>query len=88
MDETIHAYESNYKSHWHSLSNGFRESMMNGIVGFEMAITRLEGKYKLSQNRSEADQQNVANSLLQSNDLAARAIGVEMQQNLAANPSE
>jgi transcriptional regulator len=88
MDNMIDAYESNYKSHWHSLSDGFRESMMNGIVGFEMTITRLEGKYKLSQNRSEADQQNVANSLLQSNDLAARAIGVEMQQNLAANPSE
>jgi transcriptional regulator len=31
------------------------ESMIRGIVGFELAIDTLEGKYKLSQNRDEAD---------------------------------
>jgi transcriptional regulator len=29
--------------------------MLNGIVGFKLAITRLEGKWKLSQNRPEED---------------------------------
>ena len=55
---------------------------MDGIVGFEMAVTRLEGKYKLSQNRSQADQKNVSDTLLQSSDPAARAVGVEMKQTL------
>ena len=41
--------------------------MMNGIVGFEMTVTRLQGKYKLNQNRSHTDQANVAHALLQSN---------------------
>ncbi len=59
--------------------------MMNGIVGFEMIVTRLEGKYKLSQNRSQADRQNVSDALLQSSDPIARAVGVEMKQNLEQN---
>ena len=79
IDEMIDTYEANYKSHWHGLSNGFRAGMMNGIVGFEMTVTRLEGKYKLSQNRSQADQQNVSKALLQSSDPAAHAVGVEMK---------
>jgi len=58
---------------------------MDGIVGFEMVKTRLEAKYKLSQNRSQADRENVSNTLLQSSDPAARAVGVEMKQNLEAN---
>ncbi|NKB48332.1 MAG: FMN-binding negative transcriptional regulator [Alphaproteobacteria bacterium] len=41
----------------------FIEGMLKGIVGFEIPIARLEGKFKLSQNRSAADQQNVAGAL-------------------------
>lgn len=82
MDEMIDTYEAQFKSHWHNFSDDYRNSMMSGIVAFEMTITRLEGKYKLSQNRSAIDQQNVANSLQQSDDPAARSIAIEMQQNL------
>jgi len=85
INEMIDTYEANYKSHWHSLSEGFREGMMNGIVGFEITVTRLEGKYKLSQNRSQVEQQNVSSTLLQSSDPAARAVGIEMKQNLESN---
>lgn len=82
IDEMINAYGPDYKSQWHSLSDGYREGMMDGIVGFEITVTRLEGKYKLSQNRSNTDQARVAHALLQSNDPNAQAIGTAMQQNL------
>lgn len=86
MDRMIHemidTYEADYQSHWHDLSSQFREGMMNGIVGFKMRVTRLEGKYKLSQNRSQADQKRVSQALLQSSDPVARAVGHEMTQNL------
>ncbi|MBG1244414.1 FMN-binding negative transcriptional regulator [Nostoc sp. UIC 10607] len=85
INEMIDTYEADYKSHWHSLSDGFREGMMNGIVGFEITVTRLEGKYKLSQNRSQVEQHNVSSTLLQSSDPAARAVGAEMKQNLEAD---
>lgn len=32
---------------------------LDAIVGVEIALTRLEGKFKLSQNRQEGDQRNV-----------------------------
>lgn len=53
---------------------------MNGIVGFEMTVTRLEGQYKLSQNRSQIDRKQVSDALLQSPDSIVRAVGVEMQR--------
>ena len=37
--------------------------MRRAIVGFEMAITRIEGKWKMSQNRSPADRQGVREAL-------------------------
>jgi transcriptional regulator len=85
IDTMVDNYEESYKSQWHSLSSGYRAGMMNGIVGFEMMVSRLEGKYKLSQNRNPTDRQKVANTLLQSTDGIDRAVGAEMQQNLAAD---
>jgi transcriptional regulator len=37
--------------------------MLRGIVGFRLAITRLEGKWKMSQNRGMQDQVGVMNGL-------------------------
>ncbi|MEO6964279.1 MAG: FMN-binding negative transcriptional regulator [Acidobacteriaceae bacterium] len=41
----------------------FIESMLKGIVGLELTITRLEGKWKVSQNRSERDRRGVIQGL-------------------------
>jgi transcriptional regulator len=38
-------------------------SQIKGIVGLEMTIDRLEGKWKVSQNRSERDREAVASGL-------------------------
>ena len=42
---------------------GYIASQIKGIVGLEMAIERLEGKWKVSQNRSEQDRSGVAKGL-------------------------
>ncbi len=39
------------------------DGMLKGIVGFALTIERLEGKWKLSQNRDAADRQGVARGL-------------------------
>ena len=53
-------------------------AQLRGIVGLRMPITRLEGKRKMSQNRSEADRRGVAAGLAESarpeEQLAARMI--------------
>ena len=43
----------------------FVQGMLNGIIGFELAITRLEGKHKMSQNRPAADRTGVVEGLRQ-----------------------
>ena len=42
-------------------------SQVKGIVGLEMEVTRLEGKWKVSQNRSEQDRNGVAEGLAELN---------------------
>jgi transcriptional regulator len=55
-------------------------SMVNAIVGIEIAISRIEGKWKVSQNRSPADRQGVIAGLIASgdeNDLAMAELVAE-----------
>ena len=76
----IQQYEAAYQVQWDSLPATFRESMMKGIVAFTMPVTRLEGKYKLSQNRSQADQRKVATALAASDDPTVAAVGEAMRR--------
>lgn len=48
------------------LTQMMRERLLGAIVGFEITLNRVEGKFKLSQNRSEQDQRNVMEKLAQS----------------------
>ncbi len=41
----------------------FIDRLLGGIVGFELAVTRIEGKFKLSQNRQAADRAGVVDGL-------------------------
>jgi len=54
-----------------------------GIVGFEIPIDRLEGKFKMNQNRSREDQEGVAAALEKSADPSEREIARMMRENLA-----
>jgi transcriptional regulator len=82
LETMMQTYDPNYIAQWEGLGDKFRVGMMMGIVAFEMVVTRLEGKYKLSQNRSEIDQATVSEHLQQSADPAAGAIGVAMHSHL------
>ncbi len=82
IETMIDVYEPAYRTQWDSLSNKYRDGMLKGIVGFEIQVTRLEGKYKLSQNRSLVDQHRVAKSLATSADPVVAATGIEMQRRM------
>jgi transcriptional regulator len=60
----IETHESQFEKPWpFELSDDYLQKMMRGIVCFEIEITRLEGKFKLSQNRTEAERENVIAAL-------------------------
>ena len=53
----------------------FTRGMLNGIIGLELTITRLEGKWKMSQNRPEADRAGVIAGLrAEGHDALAEAV--------------
>ena len=45
------------------LPEAYVQSMLNGIVGIEISVTRLEGKFKLSQNRPASDRPRIIAAL-------------------------
>ena len=56
-----HAHESVRADPWAigDAPAGYIDTMLRGIVGFELAVESLAGKYKLSQNRDAADRAGV-----------------------------
>jgi transcriptional regulator len=63
--------------------------MLRQIVGFEIAATKIEGKFKLSQNRTREDQANVITSLEKAEDSAASSVARMMkEQRLGKSPAD
>ena len=70
----IQTHEANFEMPWpFQLPDDYLQKMMRAIVGFEIEITRLEGKFKLSQNRTETERENVIAALQESTNTAALA---------------
>ncbi|MEO7362983.1 MAG: FMN-binding negative transcriptional regulator [Gemmatimonadaceae bacterium] len=80
LDTMIAQYDPAYGAQWRDLPAKFRDGMMRGVVGFEMPVQQLEGKYKLSQNRSTHDQAAVQAMLATSDDVSARDVARAMQE--------
>jgi transcriptional regulator len=70
LDGLISTFERSYAVQWSEMSQAYRERMLGHIVGFEIVVSRLEAKFKLSQNRTKQEQENVIASLSGSTDTA------------------
>jgi transcriptional regulator len=62
------------------LPEPYVQSMLNGIVGIEIAVSRLEGKFKLSQNRPAADQPRIIAALERRADPDSHAVAELMRE--------
>jgi transcriptional regulator len=80
LEQTIRFYEDDYLKQWNNLSDDYKLKMMKGIVGFEIVVTGLQGKKKLSQNRSEIEKERIRNDLDKSDGSAAKAIAEYMRK--------
>ena len=74
LKKLIGIHEPAYLEQWRGLPEGFRRTMLAGIMGFRIPIARIEGKFKLSQNRSAEERRNVH---------AAQSAGSPDEQSLA-----
>jgi transcriptional regulator len=62
------------------LPDPYMKGMLKGIIGLDIAVTRLEGKYKLSQNRPAADRPRIVAALEARGDADAVAIARLMRE--------
>ena len=74
VEQLIQTHDPAYLAQWRAMPEGFRRTMLAGIMGFRIPIDRIEGKFKISQNRAPEERRNVQ---------AAHAAGTDDQQELA-----
>jgi transcriptional regulator len=75
LRETIATYEAALERPWSGeLPEEYRDKLIQGIVAFEIPVSRIEGKFKLGQNRPAADLQGVYENLTQLGDADSLAL--------------
>jgi transcriptional regulator len=80
LHRMIDTFESSYMTQWSELSEQYQSRMMKHIVGFNIKVKKLEGKFKLSQNRTKGEQARVIQCLNQSQDSNISGVAQLMQQ--------
>jgi transcriptional regulator len=79
LDLLVARHEADLPQPWDgNLPDAYRHRMLEGIVAFEMPLTRIEGKFKLGQNRSPADYARVIESLRSSPQAGDRELAALM----------
>jgi transcriptional regulator len=86
LAELISQFDSSYLSQWNSFDQQYRSRMLNHIVAFEIAVARVETKFKLSQNRTKAEQENVIQALSKNLDPAISGVADLMRQGGLGKP--
>jgi len=81
LERTINYYEANYFKQWEALPAAYKSKMIKGITGFEITVTDLQAKSKLSQNRSAVEQDNIIQDFSKSSDINERNIAAYMNLN-------
>jgi transcriptional regulator len=75
LRRSVTAYESPMPEPWpFDESAGHVEKMLKAIIGFRIEITRLEGKWKLSQNHPQDRSRKVIRALATQEGEGARAV--------------
>lgn len=74
LKRLIAQHEPDYAAQWRGLPEDFQQKMLGAIVGLRIVPTRVEAKFKLSQNRPAADRERI---------LAAQRAGTPLERDMA-----
>ncbi len=80
LSRLIARHEGGTSYRMDSLPQDFVETQMNGTVGFQVEVTRIEANYKLSQNRNDEDYSNIIERLNRREDEMSHAVAEAMKQ--------
>jgi len=75
-------HEADSKKPWHvtDAPADYVDGELKQIVGFEMPVAKIEGKWKMSQNRPEEDRSRAATNLLERDRPKDREVSREIQR--------
>lgn len=68
LEESFQVFEASFKVQWDVLPADYKSELLDGIVAFRIKITNIEGKFKLSQNRTSKEREKVMAELAQKED--------------------
>lgn len=85
LKDTVDYYESSFEQPWslNQTDGEYVDQLSKGIVAFKIEITKIEGKWKLSQNHPRERQVKVARALSALPGDQGKQIGELMKRNLA-----
>jgi len=75
VNSLTNKHESVFEKRWQP---EYKAAMLGAIVGIEISIEEIQGKYKMSQNRSEQDQKQIMANL---EETGSPGLAGEMQRN-------
>ena len=81
VDRLAQRHEAGSRTPWRMEEQpaAYMTGMLRGIVGIEIAVSRLEGKFKLSQNRPADDRPRIIAALAESGDPEGAALAALMR---------
>ena len=80
--ELVRTLDPQWLPKFDALRPEYVDKMLDGIVNFEIEVTRLETRWKLSQNRSRREQELIARQLEKSGDSSERALAALTRRHL------
>jgi len=85
LESTIDNYDISYRQQWNFLPEEYKFKMSKGIVAFEVVVTDLQAKKKLSQNRTDSEKHKIIDTLSNSKHSNEQIIADYMRKDLPAN---
>lgn len=82
LEAMIAYYEKAYQTQWTTISETYKQGLLNGIVAFEIEVTELQGQKKLSQNKSSAEIDRIATHLENSSSASEKELAKYLRNNL------
>lgn len=79
LDAAIRVTESSYQAEFDAYPDDFVDAKLKGIVTFEIAVSRVEGRWKLSQDRAPRERARISLSLRLSGDPSAARLAEYME---------
>lgn len=80
LEDSFKVFEFAYKKQWDVLPADYKSELLDGIVAFRIKITNIEGKFKLSQNRTEGDRGRIIDDLSSKQDKVKQDIASIMKK--------